>query len=332
MSEPIVTVRGLSVDFHTRDGVVKAVQDLDLDLHPSRTLALLGESGSGKSVTAQAIMGLLDSPPARITAGSVRFRGVDLLQASAAERREANGGGISMVFQDSLSALNPVYTVGGQIAELLRVRRGMSRRAAWDRAVELIDHVRIPAPARRAKDYPHQFSGGMRQRIMIALAIALEPSVLIADEPTTALDVTVQAQIMELLLDLQRENGMGLMLITHDLGVVAEVADDIAVMYAGRVVEKGGVHELFADPAHPYTRGLLRSVPRVDRADSTLWAIPGSPPNLLDLGEGCAFRERCDTAVGVCAVERPALARPVADAGSRLAACHRSEEVVHGRA
>ncbi|PJJ63816.1 ABC transporter ATP-binding protein [Compostimonas suwonensis] len=332
--EAALAVRGLSVEFVTRDGIVKAVQDVDLTVPVGKTLAVLGESGSGKSVTAQTIMGLLDSPPGRITAGEVWFEGVDLLSASPEVRREVSGEGLAMVFQDSLSALNPVYTVGGQLAELLRVRRGLSRRAAWDRAVELMAKVRIPAPERRAHDYPHQFSGGMRQRIMIALAIALEPRVLIADEATTALDVTVQAQIMELLTELQRENGMSLVLITHDLGVAAEVADDVVVMYAGRVVEYGSVRELFARPAHPYTRGLLRSVPRVDRQEATLWAIPGSPPNPLNLGVGCAFRTRCDVAIELCAVERPGLlALESAGTGSaRVSACHRREEVLHAGA
>ena len=329
-----MSVRDLSVEFSTRDGVVKAVQDVDLDVFPAKTLAILGESGSGKSVTAQTVMGLLDTPPGRITSGSVRFDGVDLLAAPDSVRREVSGEGIAMVFQDSLSALNPVYTVGDQIAELLRVRRGLSRKAAWDRAIELMARVRIPVPAERAKSYPHQFSGGMRQRIMIAMAIALDPAVLIADEPTTALDVTVQAQIMELLLELQQDRGMGLMLITHDLGVVAEVADTVAVMYAGRVVESGIVQDVFADPAHPYTRGLLRSIPRVDKQEAQLWAIPGAPPNPLSLGPGCSFRSRCDAALEICAVERPVLARPVASAESRLraSACHRREEVLLGSA
>jgi oligopeptide/dipeptide ABC transporter ATP-binding protein len=329
-----MTVRDLSVEFNTRDGVLKAVRGVSLDVFAGRTLAILGESGSGKSVTAQTIMGLLDTPPGRVTGGTVEFDGIDLLAVSPAVRRKTSGEGVAMVFQDSLSALNPVFSVGGQIAELLRARRGMSRRAAWDRAIELMARVSIPAPESRARDYPHQFSGGMRQRIMIAMAIALDPKVLIADEPTTALDVTVQAQIMQLLLELQQEKGMGLVLITHDLGVVAEVADTVAIMYAGRIVESGTVQELFARPAHPYTRGLLSSIPRVDREEATLWAIPGSPPNLLTLGAGCAFRDRCDAAIEICGPIRPELVRPLAAAADneRRSACHRREEVLCGQA
>jgi oligopeptide/dipeptide ABC transporter ATP-binding protein len=331
MSEPLLSVRDLGVEFRTRDGIVKAVQDVSFDVEAGRTLAILGESGSGKSVTAQTIMGLLDSPPGRVTGGQILYRGQDLLTMTAQARRAVSASGVAMVFQDSLSALNPVYTVGGQIAELLRVRRGMNRADAWKRAVELISRVRIPAAAERAKDYPHQFSGGMRQRIMIALAIALDPRVLIADEPTTALDVTVQAQIMDLLEQLQDETGMALVLITHDLGVVAEVADEVAVMYAGRIVERGTIFELFENAAHPYTRGLLRSMPRPDRDDDVLWAIPGAPPNLLHLGPGCAFRGRCDAAIDLCAEVRPPLVPPIVGQG-RVSACHRREEVLLGRA
>ncbi|MGB4138035.1 MAG: ABC transporter ATP-binding protein [Microbacterium sp.] len=331
MTGPVLSLRNVSVEFHTSEGVVPAVQDVSFDVHARRTLAVLGESGSGKSVTAQTVMGLIDTPPGHITGGEILFQGADILSLTEERRRAILGDGIAMVFQDSLSALNPVYTVGGQIAELLRVRRGMTRRAAWDRAVELMAKVRIPAPAQRAKDYPHQFSGGMRQRIMIALAIALDPVVLIADEPTTALDVTVQAQIMELLVQLQEETGMALVLITHDLGVVAEVADDVAVMYAGRIVERGTIDELFERPAHPYTRGLLRSMPRPDREDDELWAIPGAPPNLLRLGTGCAFRTRCDIPVELCAAERPELL-PALSGSARVSACHRREEVVRGAA
>nr|WP_147916800.1 ABC transporter ATP-binding protein [Ruania zhangjianzhongii] len=327
-AQPLLSVRDLSVEFHTRDGVVPAVQGIELDVHAGRTLAVLGESGSGKSVTAQAIMGLLDTPPAQITGGTVVFDGTDLLTVDAEHRRKVNGESLAMVFQDALSALNPVYTVGSQLAELLRVRRGMRRKAAWEQAIELMDRVRIPAPRERAKDYPHQFSGGMRQRIMIAMAIALDPQVLIADEPTTALDVTVQAQIMELLLQLQQDSGMGLILITHDLGVVAEVADEICAMYAGRRVEAATVPEVFAAPAHPYTRGLLQSMPRPESRSDDLWAIPGAPPNLLRLASGCAFQPRCDAAIDKCATNRPEML--TVDDGPRLSACHRREEVFHG--
>ncbi|MEV4243284.1 ABC transporter ATP-binding protein [Streptosporangium canum] len=329
MNAPVLRVDDLSVEFATREGAVRAVRNVGLEVFAGRTLALLGESGSGKSVTAQAIMGLLDTPPASITSGSIMFEGTDLVTAAERVRRQVNGEGVAMVFQDALSALNPVYTVGHQISELLRVRRKMSRSAARARAVELMERVRIPAAARRVDDYPHQFSGGMRQRIMIALAVALNPRVLIADEPTTALDVTVQAQIMELLTELQRENGMGMVLITHDLGVVAEVADDVTVMYAGRIVERGSVEELFENAAHPYTRGLLRSMPRTDREDDELWAIPGAPPSPVLTPKGCAFHPRCDIAIDLCRSEQPGL--EVIAAG-RTSACHLRAEVFDGRA
>ncbi|SDU52228.1 ABC transporter ATP-binding protein [Jiangella alkaliphila] len=325
---PVLSVRDLCVEFDTRDGVRPVVQDVSLDVYAGRTLAVLGESGSGKSVTARSIMGLIDSP-GRITGGQVLFEGKDLVRASAEERRLISGERIAIVFQDALSALNPVFSVGEQIAELLRTRRGLNRRAAAAGAVELMARVRIPAARQRAKEYPHQFSGGMRQRAMIAMALALDPTVLIADEPTTALDVTVQAQIMDLLLDLQDETGMGMMLITHDLGVVAEAADTLAVMYAGRIVERGRVDDVFARPGHPYTRGLLHSIPRLDREEESLWAIPGSPPTVLNRVAGCAFAGRCDVAIDLCTTSRPDLTelRPA----GRASACHRHEEVLHGR-
>ncbi|SEF17382.1 ABC transporter ATP-binding protein [Jiangella alba] len=325
---PVLSVRDLSVEFDTRDGVRPVVQNVSLDVYAGRTLAVLGESGSGKSVTARSVMGLIDAP-GRITGGQVLFDGKDLVTVSAEERRLVSGEQIAIVFQDALSALNPVFSVGEQIAELLRTRRGLSRREAAAGAVELMARVRIPAAERRAKEYPHQFSGGMRQRAMIAMALALEPRVLIADEPTTALDVTVQAQIMDLLLDLQDETGMGMILITHDLGVVAETADTLAVMYAGRIVERGRVDDVFAKPAHPYTRGLLHSIPRLDREDEALWAIPGSPPTVLSRVAGCAFANRCDVAIDLCTTSRPDLTQ-VLPAG-RASACHRHEEVLHGR-
>ncbi|MBF8191405.1 ABC transporter ATP-binding protein [Nonomuraea sp. K274] len=324
MTAPVLRVEDLSVEFATREGTVRAVRGVGLEVHAGRTLAVLGESGSGKSVTAQTIMGLLDMPPARITSGSIVYDGTDLVTADERTRMRVNGEGVAMVFQDALSALNPVYTVGHQLGELLRVRRKLSSSAARAKAVELMERVRIPAAASRVDDYPHQFSGGMRQRIMIALAVALDPRVLIADEPTTALDVTVQAQIMQLLKELQHENGMGLVLITHDLGVVAEVADDVVVMYAGRIVERGTAEELFERPAHPYTRGLLRSMPRPDREDDELWAIPGAPPSPVHAPGGCAFHPRCDTAIERCRSDRPVLV-PVAP--GRASACHLRQEV-----
>jgi oligopeptide/dipeptide ABC transporter ATP-binding protein len=290
------------------------------------TLAVLGESGSGKSVTAQTIMGILDSPPGFVTGGQVRFQGKDMLAMSAEERRRIRGEGIAMVFQDALSALNPVFTVGFQIAEQFRVRRGMSRRDAKARAIEMLDQVKIPNARQRVTEYPHQFSGGMRQRVMIAMSLALDPEVLIADEPTTALDVTVQAQIMDLLAELQRDRHMGMILITHDLGVVADVADRIAVMYAGRIVEEANVHELYAKPAHPYTIGLLESIPRIDEKGQELRTIRGLPPSLLQIPSGCPFHPRCPKAQPVCVEVVPPLLQLGAGRGS---ACHFAEELVN---
>ncbi|OUC91446.1 methionine ABC transporter ATP-binding protein [Streptosporangium minutum] len=325
--EPLLAVDDLHVEFVTRQGVVKAVNGVSYSLNPGETLAVLGESGSGKSVTAQAIMGILDMPPARIPRGEVRFRGTDLLRLPEDARSQVRGQRVAMIFQDALSALNPVFTVGSQIGEMFRVHRGASRRDAEKKAVELMDRVRIPGARQRVHDYPHQFSGGMRQRIMIAMSIALDPEVLIADEPTTALDVTVQAQIMELLAELQRESNMGLILITHDLGVVADVADKIAVMYGGRIVENALVHDIYRAPAHPYTKGLLDSIPRVDQKGQELYAIKGMPPNLLAMPSGCAFHPRCPYRQDNCVTEAP----PLYEIGpTRSSACHYWREVLDG--
>ena len=319
----LLEVDQLQVEFRTRDGVAKAINGVSFDLHEGETLAILGESGSGKSVTAQAIMGILDSPPAFITGGEVRYCGKNILAMSDEERRRLRGPEISMVFQDALSALNPVFSVGWQIAEMFRKHRGMNKSDSQAEAIRLMQRVQIPGAAQRVKAYPHQFSGGMRQRIMIAMAIALDPAVLIADEPTTALDVTVQAQIMQLLSDLQQERKMGLILITHDLGVVADVADRIAVMYAGRIVEQADAFELYAQPGHPYTKGLLESIPRLDQKGETLSAIGGLPPNLTNIPPGCPFNPRCHYAKDICRVDPPPPLRDVAP--GRLAACHFSE-------
>ncbi|WP_156056474.1 ABC transporter ATP-binding protein [Streptosporangium roseum] len=325
--EPLLAVDDLHVEFVTRQGVVKAVNGVSYSLNPGETLAVLGESGSGKSVTAQAIMGILDMPPARIPRGEVRFRGTDLLRLPEDARSQVRGQRVAMIFQDALSALNPVFTVGSQIGEMFRVHRGASRRDAEKKAIELMDRVRIPGARQRVHDYPHQFSGGMRQRIMIAMSIALDPEVLIADEPTTALDVTVQAQIMELLAELQRESNMGLILITHDLGVVADVADKIAVMYGGRIVENALVHDIYRAPAHPYTKGLLDSIPRVDQKGQELYAIKGMPPNLLAMPSGCAFHPRCPYRQDNCVTEAP----PLYEIGpTRSSACHYWREVLDG--
>ena len=324
---PLLVVDDLYVEFHTRQGVVRAVNGVSYALNAGETLAVLGESGSGKSVTAQAIMGILDMPPAHIPRGEVRFQGTNLLALSEDQRTSIRGQRIAMIFQDALSALNPVFTVGWQISEMFRVHQGASRREAMKRAIELMDRVRIPAAKERVHDYPHQFSGGMRQRIMIAMAIALDPEVLIADEPTTALDVTVQAQIMGLLAELQSESDMGLILITHDLGVVADVADKIAVMYGGRIVENAPVHDIYRAPAHPYTKGLLDSIPRVDQKGHDLYAIKGLPPNLLDMPTGCAFHPRCPYVRDNCVTDVPALYEVRHD---RSSACHYWREVLDG--
>jgi oligopeptide transport system ATP-binding protein len=319
----LLEVDQLQVEFRTRDGVAKAINGVSFDLHEGETLAILGESGSGKSVTAQAIMGILDSPPAFITGGEVRYCGKNILAMSEEDRRRVRGPEISMVFQDALSALNPVFPVGWQIAEMFRKHRGMNKSDAQAQAIGLMQRVQIPGAAQRVKAYPHQFSGGMRQRIMIAMAIALDPAVLIADEPTTALDVTVQAQIMQLMADLQQERKMGLILITHDLGVVADVADRIAVMYAGRIVEQADAFELYARPGHPYTEGLLDSIPRLDQKGETLSAIGGLPPSLTNIPPGCPFNPRCHYAQDICRVDPAPPLREVAR--HRFAACHFSE-------
>ncbi|MET0415175.1 MAG: ABC transporter ATP-binding protein [Actinoplanes sp.] len=322
---PLLHVTDLHVEFRTRDGIAKAVNGVNFWLNPGETLAILGESGCGKSVTAQAVMGILDSP-GQVTAGEIRYRGVDLLKLPAEQRRKVRANRVAMIFQDALSALNPVFPVGFQLAELFRVHRGMSRRDAKARAIELLDLVRIPAARQRVNDYPHQFSGGMRQRVMIAMALALDPEVLIADEPTTALDVTVQAQIMSLLAELQRERTMGLVLITHDMGVVADVADRISVMYAGRVVEEAPVHEIYSRPAHPYTRALLDSIPRLHRKGRQLNVISGLPPALTDQPAGCAFHPRCEFARDLCTAGAPPPTYQITP--YRVAACHRIREVL----
>ncbi|MFD6023189.1 ABC transporter ATP-binding protein [Streptomyces griseoluteus] len=324
----LLEVRDLHVEFRTRDGVAKAVNGVSYGVGAGETLAVLGESGSGKSVTAQAVMGILDMPPGRITGGRILFQGRDLLGLKEEERRRIRGAGMAMIFQDALSALNPVLSVGDQLGEMFTVHRGMSRKDARKRAVELMDRVRIPGAAQRVRDYPHQCSGGMRQRIMIAMAIALEPALVIADEPTTALDVTVQAQVMDLLAELRREYDMGLVLITHDLGVVADVADRIAVMYAGRIVESAPVHDIYKAPAHPYTRALLDSIPRLDHKGRELNAIRGLPPSLTRIPPGCAFHPRCAMARDVCRTDEP----PLYPAGpDRVSACHFWRECLDGR-
>jgi oligopeptide transport system ATP-binding protein len=323
-STDVLQVRNLSVAFTGSGPDIPAVREVDLRVGRGEFVALLGESGSGKSVTARAIMGLGDEGT-RVEADVLRLGDVDLLSLSEEARRRLRGERIALVLQDALSALNPVMTIGDQIGELFRVHRGASRKEAKARAAELLALVGIPAPAKRVDDYPHQFSGGMRQRILIAMAIALEPDLLIADEPTTALDVTVQAQILDLLGSLRDRLGMGVLLITHDLGVVMEVADRVAVMYAGRIIETGDADTVFARPAHPYTQALLRSVPQAAQRGSDLLTIPGSPPSPARVPRGCSFHPRCHMAVEACTTVRPPLEEV---APGRRAACIRSEELL----
>jgi peptide/nickel transport system ATP-binding protein len=319
----LLEVRDLRVRFSTDDGVVKAVDGLTFDLERGRTLGIVGESGSGKSVTSLAIMGLHRGRDTDIT-GEVKLDGEDLVSASDERVRQLRGSKMAMIFQDPLSALHPYYSVGAQIVEAYRVHNHVSRQVARKRAVDLLGRVGIPQPAVRVDDYPHQFSGGMRQRVMIAMALSCDPGLLIADEPTTALDVTVQAQILDLIVDLQAEFGSAVILITHDLGVVAEIADEVLVMYAGRAVEKGTTADVFKQPAHPYAWGLLGSMPRLDVARvDRLEPIPGTPPSLINVPPGCPFHPRCAYPAEVggdrCRTEEPALL-PVAP-GHR-AACH----------
>jgi peptide/nickel transport system ATP-binding protein len=316
----LLEIRGLKTHFKTDDGWVHAVDGVDLHVDAGETLCIVGESGSGKSVTAMSVLQLLPMPPGRIVAGQVLWEGLDLVPLAPREMRRLRGRDIGMVFQEPMTALNPVYTVGEQIGESLRLHVGLSRAAALARAAELLALVHIPQAARRVNDYPHQFSGGMRQRVMIALALACKPRLLIADEPTTALDVTIQAQILDLLAELKDRLGMAVMLITHAMGVVAEVAQRVVVMYAGQVIEEASVERLFERPWHPYTQGLIRSIPRIDaeaERGSRLASIAGTVPSLLDPPPGCRFAPRCAYARDACTQATPAL-REVAP-GHRVA-------------
>jgi oligopeptide/dipeptide ABC transporter ATP-binding protein len=304
----VLSVEHLSTHFFTQKGVVRAVNDLSFSVEKGRTLCLVGESGCGKSVASLSIMRLVASPPGRIVGGRILFEGRDLLALKEEEMRAIRGSRISMIFQEPMTSLNPVFTIGRQIGEVFTVHQGLTRKEARARAVELLAMVGIPAPGQRVDDYPHQLSGGMRQRVMIAMALASSnPGLLIADEPTTALDVTIQAQILDLLRDLQQRIGVSILLITHNMGVVAEMADHVAVLYAGRKVESAPTRDLLRDPQHPYTRGLLNSIPGnpkyagADRLES----IPGSVPNLAGLGEGCPFENRCALAQGLCREQFP---------------------------
>jgi peptide/nickel transport system ATP-binding protein len=324
----VIEVNDLQTVFFTNSGLFRAVDQLSFRVRRGETLAIVGESGCGKSVSALSIMRLVPDPPGRIVGGSVLLEGVDLLALSEAEMRRIRGDRMSMIFQEPMTSLNPVMRIGDQIAEAVRLHRNMSRDQTWKQAVEMLRLVRIPEPARRAQEYPHQLSGGMRQRAMIAMALACRPALLIADEPTTALDVTIQAQILALVLELQRELGMGLILITHDLGVVAQTAQRVIVMYAGKKVEEADVETLFADPRHPYTRGLMASIPALPTSATTTEArlaeIPGMVPALTHLPPGCAFAPRCALAMPRCHEEYP----PLRDyGGDHWAACWRAAEI-----
>jgi peptide/nickel transport system ATP-binding protein len=324
----VLDVKDLQTVFFTNSGLFKAVDNLSFQVRRGETLAIVGESGCGKSVSALSVMRLVPDPPGRIVGGAVLLEGKDLLGLDRAEMRNIRGNRISMIFQEPMTSLNPVMRIGDQIAEAVRLHQTMMRKQAWDKAVEMLRLVRIPEPARRAQDYPHQLSGGMRQRAMIAMALACRPALLIADEPTTALDVTIQAQILALMLELQTELGMGLVLITHDLGVVAQTAQRVVVMYAGRKVEEANVDDLFANPLHPYTRGLMASIPALPsergRSDARLTEIPGMVPALTRLPKGCAFAPRCQLAIKRCQEEYPPLAEL---GGNHAAACWRAGEM-----
>ncbi len=322
MVAPLLSLKNLHVTFQTMNGPVQAVRGVDLDVAPGEMVGVVGESGSGKSVTFLGIMGLL--PNSATITGSATVDGVELVRAENRTMREVRGKKIAMIFQDPLSALNPVYRVGDQIVEMIQSHQDLSKDAARSRAVELLDIVGIPQPKQRSRQYPHEFSGGMRQRVMIAMAISNDPDVLIADEPTTALDVTVQAQILEVIQRIQNEMNKAVVMITHDLGVIARVADRVQVMYAGRVVERAGVDDLFVHPTHPYSEGLLNSLPRVGQ--SRLQPIPGRPPNMLHPPIGCAFSARCEYSVPACLVGLPELV----PAGPSMSACVRAAELSLG--
>jgi peptide/nickel transport system ATP-binding protein len=310
MAERLLDIQGLKTHFRTDDGMVRAVDGVDLAIDRGETLGVVGESGCGKTVTAMTVLKLIQMPPGRIVDGRILWQGRDLVPLSAEEMRQIRAKEIAIIFQEPMTSLNPVYTVGEQIAETIRLHEGLTRREAMDRAVEMLRLVHIPTPERRVRDYPHQFSGGMRQRVMIAMALSCNPKLLIADEPTTALDVTIQAQILDLLTEMKARLGMAVMLITHAMGVVAETAQRVAVMYAGRVVEEATVERLFASPLHPYTQGLIRSIPRIDKnagKRARLAAIPGVVPSLIQPPSGCRFAPRCKFATPGCTAAVPEL-------------------------
>ncbi|MEO6578946.1 MAG: ABC transporter ATP-binding protein [Candidatus Limnocylindria bacterium] len=301
---PLLEIRGIQTHFFTQDGVVKAVDDVTFEIGHGQTLGVVGESGCGKSITSLSVMRLIERP-GRIVAGEILLNGENLLDKTDADMRDIRGDQISMIFQEPMTSLNPVFTCGDQIAEAVQQHTAVSRREAWDRAVEMLRVVGIPDAKRRASEHPHQLSGGMRQRVMIAMALSTDPDLLLADEPTTALDVTIQAQILEVMRDLREKNRMAIMLITHDLGVVAEMADEVVVMYAGKVVERSDVKTVFGSPHHPYTQGLLRSIPRLDERRERLQVIKGTVPSPLNLPKGCLFKRRCPHRMKVCDTPPP---------------------------
>jgi oligopeptide/dipeptide ABC transporter ATP-binding protein len=321
----LLELRGLTTAFQTARGEISAIEDISFELNASEILGIVGESGSGKSVTALTIMGLLPQPPARIAAGSVRFAGEELTTASPNRMEKIRGAGISMVFQEPMTSLNPVFTIGEQIMETVRAHERMSTSAQRERAIEMLDRVGIPSATERLNDYPHQLSGGQRQRVMIAMSLACRPKLLIADEPTTALDVTIQAQVLDLLMDLRDELGMAIMIITHNMGVIAEVADRVLVMYAGRIVEQSPAADLFDAPQHPYTKGLLACVPTLQQDRHRLIAIPGSLPEPARRPPGCRFAPRCSYRIEACRTAIPPL---VVQREDRAVACIRAGELV----
>ena len=321
----LLELRGLTTTFQTARGEISAIEDISFELNAGEILGIVGESGSGKSVTALTIMGLLPQPPARIAAGSVRFAGEELTTASSNRMEKIRGAGISMVFQEPMTSLNPVFTIGEQIMETVRAHERMSASAQRERAIEMLDRVGIPSATERLNDYPHQFSGGQRQRVMIAMSLACRPKLLIADEPTTALDVTIQAQVLDLLMDLRDELGMAIMIITHNMGVIAEVADRVLVMYAGRIVEQSPAADLFDAPQHPYTKGLLACVPTLQQDRHRLIAIPGSLPEPARRPPGCRFAPRCTYRIEACRTAIPPLVMQRED---RAVACIRADELV----
>ena len=305
--QPVLEVRNLKTTFYTEEGVVPAVDGLDFSLQKGETLAIVGESGCGKSVTSLSVLRIIPTPPGKIEAGEILYDGVNLLKLSEKEMRRIRGNKISMIFQEPLTSLNPVFTIGHQLTDILMMHQGMKKAEARKRAIEMLSVVRIPSPEKVIDDYPHQLSGGMRQRVMIAMALSCDPDILIADEPTTALDVTIQAQIIHLLQELKKERNTAIILITHDLGVVAHIAQNVMVMYAGQAVEYAPVDDVFHDPLHPYTNGLLRSIPSISAGQETLYSIRGSIPSPKDYPKGCRFSLRCEEACEKCAGQMPPL-------------------------